>query len=92
MSYEELSLSGFLKEMKEASSGFHPRKFCFVLGAGASKSSGIKSGQELVNIWDKELLERNEKNGVIYHREGLIGDYDNFDDLEKLIEFIKSGV
>ena len=39
-----------------------------------------------------DCLERNEKNGVIYHREGLIGDYDNFDDLEKLIEFIKSGV
>ena len=38
-----------------------------------------------------DCLERNEKNGVIYHREGLIGDYDNFDDLEKLIEFIKSG-
>ena len=39
-----------------------------------------------------DCLEQNEKNGVIYHREGLIGDYDNFDDLEKLIEFIKSGV
>ncbi len=39
-----------------------------------------------------DCLERNEENGVIYHREGLIGDYDNFDDLEKLIEFIKSGV
>ena len=39
-----------------------------------------------------QLLNQNEKNGVIYHREGLIGDYDNFDDLEKLIEFIKSGV
>lgn len=39
-----------------------------------------------------DCLERNEKNGVIYHREGVIGDYDNFDDLEKLIEFIKSGV
>lgn len=38
-----------------------------------------------------DCLERNEKNGVIYHREGVIGDYDNFDDLEKLIEFIKSG-
>ena len=38
-----------------------------------------------------DCLERNEKNGVIYHREGLIGDYDNFDDLEKLIEFIKNG-
>ncbi len=39
-----------------------------------------------------DCLERNEKNGVIYHREGVIGDYDNFDDLEKLIEFIKSGI
>lgn len=38
-----------------------------------------------------DCLERNEKNGVIYHRVGVIGDYDNFDDLEKLIEFIKSG-
>ena len=59
MSYEELTLSGFVKEMKEVSSGPHPRKFCFVLGAGASKSSGIKSGQELVNIWEQDLLERN---------------------------------
>ncbi len=24
-----------------------------------------------------DCFERNEKNGVIYHREGLIGDYDN---------------
>ena len=59
MNYEELTLNGFVKEMKEVSSGMHPRKFCFVLGAGASKSSGIKSGQELVNIWEEDLLERN---------------------------------
>ena len=59
MNYEELSLSGFVKEIKEVSNGSHSRKFCFVLGAGASKSSGIKSGQELVNIWEKDLLERN---------------------------------
>ena len=39
-----------------------------------------------------QLLNQNEKNGVIYHREGLIGDYDNFDDLENLIEFMKSSV
>lgn len=32
---------------------------CF--GAGASRNSGIKSGQELVKIWDKELRERNEE-------------------------------
>ncbi|MDE7341450.1 MAG: tetratricopeptide repeat protein [Lachnospiraceae bacterium] len=61
MGYEELSLSSFVKEMKEVSDGAHPRKFCFVLGAGASKASGIKSGQELVNIWDRELRERNKE-------------------------------
>lgn len=38
-----------------------------------------------------DCLERNEKNGVVYHREGIIGDYDDFDDAEKLIEFIKYG-
>lgn len=34
---------------------------------------------------EKELLdclERNEKNGVVYHREGIVGDYDDFDDVE----------
>lgn len=60
MGYEQLSLSSFIKEMKEVTDGPHPRKFCFVLGAGASRTSGIKSGQELVRIWDKELQERNE--------------------------------
>lgn len=38
-----------------------------------------------------DFLERNEKNGVVYHREGIHGDYDDFDDLEELIEFIKNG-
>ncbi len=41
-----------------------------------------------------ELLDRleiNEKNGILYHREGIIGDYDDFDEIEELIEFIKAG-
>ncbi len=38
-----------------------------------------------------KCLEENEKNGVVYHREGIIGDYDDFDDLEELISFIKNG-
>lgn len=42
--------------------------------------------EELLNC-----LERNEKNGVVYHREGVNGDYDYFDDVEELISFIKSG-
>ena len=58
---QELILKGFIQEVESASKGTHARKFCFVLGAGASKSSGIKTGQELVNIWDKELHNRNPK-------------------------------
>ena len=29
--------------------------------------------------------------GVVYHRDGIIGDYDDFDDVEELIRFIKTG-
>lgn len=38
-----------------------------------------------------DCIERNEKAGIIYHREGINGDYDDFDDVEKLIRFIKTG-
>lgn len=58
MAYSELQLDGFIDEVKEVSDGYHTRKFCFVLGAGASITSGIKSGQELVDIWDMELHKR----------------------------------
>lgn len=36
-------------------------------------------------------LERNEQHGIVYHREGLVGDYDDFDDVEALIRFIQTG-
>ena len=38
-----------------------------------------------------DCLERNEKDGIVYHRNGITGDYDDFDDVEKLIHFIKTG-
>ena len=38
-----------------------------------------------------ECLDRNRRAGVVYHREGITGDYDGFDDAEQLIEFIKTG-
>ena len=38
-----------------------------------------------------DCLERNEKNGVAYHRQGIVGDYDHFEDVEALIEFIRTG-
>lgn len=36
-------------------------------------------------------LEANEKSGIIYHRDGINGDYDDFNSVEKLIDFIKTG-
>ena len=38
-----------------------------------------------------KCLERNEKNGIVYHRSGITGDYDDFDDVEKLIRFLQTG-
>ena len=38
-----------------------------------------------------DCLARNEAAGVVYHREGLIGDYDDFEDVEALISFIRTG-
>lgn len=38
-----------------------------------------------------DCLEENEKNGIIYHRDGINGDYDYFDDTEQLINFILTG-
>lgn len=38
-----------------------------------------------------DCLEANEKKGVIYHRNGIHGDYDDFSDPEELIEFLLTG-
>lgn len=38
-----------------------------------------------------DCLAENEKRGAVYHREGLHGDYDGFDDVEALIRFIQDG-
>ena len=38
-----------------------------------------------------DCLERNEAAGVVYHREGITDDYDDFDDLEEPIAFIETG-
>ena len=38
-----------------------------------------------------DCLERNERSGIVYHREGVDGDYDDFDNVEDLFLFIKTG-
>ena len=78
MAYQALSLDGFLEEYRWASTGSHPRKFCFVLGAGASKTSGIKTGEDLVNLWDGELAQRNPEEHARWKRENAITDQNKY--------------
>lgn len=55
------SLDGFVEELFNVTYGTYPRKFCFFLGAGASTTSGIPSGQNLVRQWDEYLKKDNPK-------------------------------
>lgn len=38
-----------------------------------------------------DCLERNEKNGIVYHRGGIEGDYDGFANIDELLNFIERG-
>ena len=45
-------------------------------------------------VWGGKLLdclERNEQKGIVYHREGFYGDYDDFENEEELTTFILTG-
>ncbi|PCJ18544.1 MAG: hypothetical protein COB02_10400 [Candidatus Cloacimonadota bacterium] len=57
----KMSLKRFLSSIDPSPSG-NNRRFCFVLGAGASKESGISTGVELVNIWMEDLSTECEEN------------------------------
>ena len=48
-----ITLKQFLRYFEEQQN----RKFCFILGAGASKSSGISTGAELASRWLNEIEE-----------------------------------
>lgn len=38
-----------------------------------------------------DCLEKNEARGILYHWEGIVGDYDDFEDVDALTAFIKTG-
>ena len=88
MSIGNLSLSGFLNEMRNASTGPHSRKFCFVIGAGASVSSGIKTGKELVDEWDRELCNRNSVEYEKWKMNNRITDKNKYSFYSKYYEYL----
>lgn len=57
-----------------------PKPFAF------TKFARIYGSQYLL-----DCLERNEKKGIVYHRCGINGDYDVFDDIERLMKYIENG-
>ncbi len=69
MAYRNMTLDNLIADIQSAGDG---KRFCFFLGSGASKSSGIKTGQELVQEWDevirkwdkKDYEEWCQKNGI----------------------------
>ncbi|MCG8344522.1 MAG: hypothetical protein MI685_05075, partial [Chlorobiales bacterium] len=56
---KQISLKTFLAHFCENIRA--DKKFCFILGSGASRPSGIKTGGELVDIWMEELEVHYEK-------------------------------
>jgi hypothetical protein len=49
--------AGFFTEFLSQHSQRIDRPFCFILGAGVSRSSGIPTGGELADLWLRELYE-----------------------------------
>ena len=67
----------------ECSKGLYKDKIKAVAFAEYARRYGVDA------LLDR--LEENERCGIVYHREGIMGDYDEFDDLEELIRFISTG-
>lgn len=56
--FNEWTLEGFLDEIKKINHTMEDRSFAFILGAGASVSSGIPAGGFFAKKWMEELYQR----------------------------------
>ncbi len=61
---EKISSQTFKHTIRDIHKNTESRKFCFVIGAGASVKSGIPSGRELSDRWYKEIQERYTKDEI----------------------------
>ncbi len=73
MSIKEIKMSALIKTFRKDSS---EKKYCFILGAGASRSSKIRMASELVKAWEKDLVEsETEESLALWKRElGITSD------------------
>ena len=50
--------TGLLDELEKIDAGHHGHKICFIIGAGASVTSGVPTGGELVDEWLRTEFKR----------------------------------
>lgn len=88
MGYGSIEFMGFIDEIKRVGTkdAPHPRKFCFVLGSGASVTSGIPSGQKLVDQWEGELLSRDKAGHEAWKAREKITDENKYSNYSKYYE------
>lgn len=63
-----ITIRGFVRRFAERHRNRPDKPFCFVIGAGASRSSDIRTGEELVNAWLRELHEELNHDGTPLER------------------------
>jgi protein O-mannosyl-transferase len=56
-----ISTKSFKHTIRDIHKNADNRKFCFVIGAGASRNSGIPTGKEMANKWFSEISDRLDK-------------------------------
>lgn len=56
--FRRIQLLGFVQEVKHIHDAMPDRRFCFILGAGASRSSGIPMAGELALEWLKTIHQK----------------------------------
>lgn len=83
----EITLNVFLNTLKESIG--NEKRFCFILGSGASRGSGISTGVELAKKWMEELHDRYQDEELMELKNKLkINDLtpssDNYFDIYKL--------
>jgi len=67
----KINTQTFKHILKDIHKSSENRKFCFIIGAGASVKSGIPSGEELAKKWFKEINEIYPKNEINQWKKNL---------------------
>lgn len=85
----EWTLDGVLEEIFNVHTNMKDRHYAFILGAGASKSSGIHTGHELAQRWLEEIFRRECLNKTLSIEEWLASGDSGFTD--STISFADAG-